>query len=468
MSFSKKLASFFRLFKNALVGTEQDFTTMPVNRAILLLAIPMILEWSMESIFAIVDIYFVSELGDSKAVAIVGYTENVLSILYALAMGLGVGAMAIVARRIGEKDFNGANNAAVQAIYLAFGIATVVSIGGVLYHKEILRFIGASPEVIESGSDFALWMFAGNYSITLLFLINAVFRGAGQANIAMITLLIANLINIILDPIFIFGLGPIPAFGVMGAAIATNTGRTIGVLVQFYFLFKGNGALQINWKNIAFRFKTILSVIKVSGGSIFQFMIGSLSWIFLLRIMSRYGEDAVAGYTTALRVFIFTLLPSWGLASAAAALVGQNLGAGKPDRAETSVWKAAYYNAFYMTFITVTLLLLAPGIMDVFGNNAVADAYGVQALRYVSFGYILYGYGMVLSQALNGAGDTYTPTILNVCGFWLFQIPFAYLAAIQWGMEAKGVFLAIVLAESLMAIAAIFIFRRGKWKHVKI
>lgn len=468
MSFSTKLTSFFRLLKHALSGSELEFTTMPINRAILLLAIPMILEWSMESVFALVDIYFVSQLGDSKAVAIVGYTENTLTILYSLAMGLGMGAMAIVSRRIGEKDLAGAATAAVQAIYLGFIIATIVCIGGIVYHKELLRLMGASPEVIEFGSNFTLWMFAGNYSITLLFLINAVFRGAGNATIAMKVLLIANLINIILDPIFIFGLGPIPAFGVMGAAIATNTGRTIGVLIQFYFLFSGKTLIKVNWNNLMLRLKTIISVVKVSGGSIFQFMIGSLSWMFLVSIMSRYGDDAVAGYHTAIRIFIFTLLPSWGLASAAAALVGQNLGAGQPERAETSVWRAAYYNTFYMAFVTVILLVFAPWIMSHFGNNEIATKYAIQALRYVSVGYILYGYGMVLSQALNGAGDTYTPTLLNIFGFWLFQVPFAYLAAVHWELEARGIFLAIVLAESLMAIAAILIFRRGKWKNVKI
>jgi putative MATE family efflux protein len=468
MSFYKKLTSFFRLVKQAISGKEENFTALSINRAIFLLAVPMILEWSMESIFAVVDIYFVSKLGDSKAVAIVGYTESILSILYSLAMGLGMGVMAIIARRVGEKDFNGAGVAAVQSIYLGLVIALLVSIGGMFYHKELLKLMGASPEVIEAGSPFALWMLGGNYTITLLFLINAVFRGAGNAAIAMKVLIIANGINIILDPIFIFGFGPIPAMGVTGAAIATNIGRSIGVFIQLYYLFNGKHIIKITWKNIVIQWNIILSVIKVSGGSIFQFMIGSASWIFLMNVMSNFGDDAVAGYTTAIRIFIFTLLPSWGLASAAAALVGQNLGAKQPDKAETSVWRAAYYNAFYMFTIMIIFLVFAPQILGIFGNNEIANAYGAQALQYVSVGYVLYGYGMVLSQALNGAGDTYTPTILNFCGFWLFQIPFAYLAAIYFGLEAQGVYLAITLAECLMAIAAIIIFRRGKWKTVKI
>jgi putative MATE family efflux protein len=463
-----KTASLFRLFKEALRGSEQDFTTGNINKAIFLLAIPMIVEMGMESIFAVVDIFFVSMLNDSNAVAAVGYTESVLSILYSLAMGLGMGATAIVARRVGEHDKEGASRAAVQAIYLGLGVSFIISMVGIFYYKEILQLMGASQDVITSSSFYAFWMFAGNYTITLLFLINAIFRGAGNAAIAMRALLLANCLNIILDPIFIFGWGPIPAMGVEGAAIATNIGRGVGVLFQLYFLLKGLSIIKIRWNNLAIRSAIIFNVIKVSGGSILQFIIGSASWIFLMKLMSSFGDNAVAGYTIAIRVFIFTLLPSWGLANAGATLVGQNLGAKQPERAETSVWRAAYLNAFLMAFVMILFLTIAPSIIGIFTTQPEVLYYGSQALRYVSLGYIFYGYGMVVVQGLNGAGDTYTPTILNVLGFWVFQIPFAYFVTMQLDWGPKGVFIAIVLAETLMAIAAIIIFRRGKWKSVKI
>jgi putative MATE family efflux protein len=463
-----KTASIFRLFKEALRGSEQDFTSGNINKAILLLAIPMIVEMGMESIFAVVDIFFVSRLNDSNAVAAIGYTESVLSILYSLAMGLGMGATAIVARRVGENDREGASRAAVQAIYLGLGISFTISMAGIFYYKDILQLMGASEDVIRSSSSYAFWMFAGNYTVTFLFLINAIFRGAGNAAIAMKALLLANVLNMILDPIFIFGLGPIPAMGVEGAAIATNIGRGTGVLFQLYFLLNGLSIIKIRWNNLGIKSKIIFNVIKVSGGSILQFIIGSASWIFLMKLMSTFGDNSVAGYTIAIRVFIFTLLPSWGMANAGATLVGQNLGARQPERAETSVWRAAYFNAFFMAFVMILFLTVSPWIIGIFTQQPEVLYYGVQALRYVSLGYIFYGYGMVVAQAFNGAGDTYTPTILNVFGFWVFQIPFAYLVAIQLGWGPKGVFIAIALAESLMAIAGIIIFRRGKWKTVKI
>ncbi len=463
-----KTASLFRLFKEALAGSEQDFTSGNINKAIFLLAIPMIVEMGMESIFAIVDIFFVSSLNNSNAVAAVGYTESVLSILYSLAMGLGMGATAIVARRVGEHDKEGASIAAMQAIYLGLAIAFTISMVGIFYYKEILQLMGASNDVITSSSSYAFWMFAGNYTVTLLFLINAIFRGAGNAAIAMKALLLANVLNMILDPIFIFGWGPVPAMGVEGAAIATNIGRGIGVLFQLYFLLSGRSIIKIRWHNLALKSTIIFNVIKVSGGSILQFIIGSASWIFLMKLMSSFGDNAVAGYTIAIRVFIFTLLPSWGLANAGATLVGQNLGAKQPARAETSVWRAANFNAVLMAIIMILFLTSSPWIISVFTQQTEVVYYGVQALRYVSLGYIFYGYGMVVTQGLNGAGDTYTPTIINVFGFWVFQIPFAYFIAIQLNWGPKGVFIAIALAETLMAMAGIIIFRRGKWKSVKI
>lgn len=463
-----KTVSVFQLFLRAIRGEEQNFTQGSLNQAIFLLAIPMIVEMGMESIFAVVDIFFVSQLNSSDAVAAVGYTESVLSILYSLAMGLGMGATAIIARRIGENDREGASVAAVQAIYIGLGMAFVISTIGMLFYKEILGLMGASDAVLESSSSYALWMFAGNYTVTLLFLINAVFRGAGNAAIAMRSLILANVINIGLDPIFIFGWGPVPAMGVEGAAIATNIGRGIGVLYQLYFLLNGKSLIQITSKKLALVPDIIRNVVKVSGGSILQFIIGSASWIFLMTLMARFGDNAVAGYTIAIRIFIFTLLPSWGLANAAATLVGQNLGAGQPDRAETSVWRAANYNAFFMGIVMILFLTASPWIIGIFSQQEEVLYYGIQALRYVSLGYIFYGYGMVVLQALNGAGDTYTPTILNFIGFWIFQIPFAYLVAIYAGFGPKGVFIAIALAESLMAVAGIMIFRRGKWKTVKV
>lgn len=463
-----KTVSLFTLFKQALLGTEQNFTEGSINRAIFLLSIPMIVEMGMESIFAVVDIFFVSKLNSSDAVAAVGYTESVLSILYSLAMGLGMGATAIVARRIGENDRAGASVAAVQAIYLAIGMSFVISTIGVIFYKDILQLMGASQAVLDSSSSYALWMFGGNYTVTLLFLINAVFRGAGNAAIAMRSLMLANIINMVLDPIFIFGWGPVPAMGVEGAAIATNIGRGIGVVYQLYFLLNGKSLIRISMDKLAVVPHIIGNVVKVSGGSILQFIIGSASWIFLMTLMARFGDNAVAGYTIAIRIFIFTLLPSWGLANAAATLVGQNLGARQPDRAETSVWRAANYNAFFMFAVMILFLTISPYIIGIFTTQEEVLFYGVQALRYVSLGYIFYGYGMVVIQALNGAGDTYTPTILNVFGFWVFQIPFAYLVAIQAGLGPKGVFIAIALAESLMACAAILIFRRGRWKQIKV
>lgn len=468
MKASTRASNFFSLIKQAINGEELNFTEGGINRAIFLLAIPMIVEMGMESIFAVVDMYFVTMLNSSEAVAVVGYTENVLSILYSLAMGLSMGATAIIARRIGEKDTKGAAVASMQAIYIALAFSTIISVVGFIYYKEILALMGASQGVLDSSSSYALWMFAGNYTITFLFVINAIFRGAGNAAIAMKTLLIANVLNMILDPIFIFGWGPVPAMGVEGAAIATNIGRGVGILIQLYFLLNGKSLIKLGIESLRVQWGIIGNVVKISGGSVLQFIIGSASWIFLMKLMSGFGDDAVAGYTIAIRVFVFTLLPSWGLANAGATLVGQNLGAQQPERAETSVWRAGYYNAFYMLTVMIVYLVFAESIIGIFTTNPVVLSNGIQALRYVSLGYIFYGYGMVLAQALNGAGDTYTPTILNIFGFWVFQIPFAYLVSIYFEWGPKGVFIAIALAESLMAVAAIIIFRRGKWKQVKI
>jgi putative MATE family efflux protein len=463
-----KASSLFSLFKQAVLGTEQNFTEGSINRAIFLLSIPMILEMAMESVFAVVDIFFVSRLNDSNAVAVVGLTESTLTIIYSIAMGLSMGATAMVARRVGEKDIKGANSAGLQTIYIGLAFSAFFGLIGVFFYKDLLVLMGASPQVIEVGARYALWMMGGNVTITLLFLINGVFRGAGDASIAMKSLWIANILNIILDPIFIFGWGPIPAFGVEGAAIATNIGRGVGVLFQFYFLFKGTGVIKVDFTDWMVRWDIIWKLIKLSAGGAGQFLIASASWVFLFRIMSTFGSAALAGYTIAIRVIMFTILPSWGMANAASTLVGQNLGAGQPERAEKSVWKTGFYNMVFLMLIMVIFLLFSPQILRFFTPDAEVIRYGTECLQIVALGYVFYGYGMVISQSFNGAGDTITPTILNFFGFWCFQIPLAYLLAVQLGFESTGVYAAISIAESAIAVAGILIFRRGKWKEIKI
>jgi putative MATE family efflux protein len=463
-----KAFSIFSLLKQAVLGTEQNFTEGSVNRAIFLLSVPMILEMAMESLFAVVDIFFVSRLNDSDAVAAVGLTESTLTIIYSIAMGLSMGATAMVSRRVGERDLAGANNAGLQTIYIGLAFSAVFSLAGVFFYKDLLLLMGASQRVIDVGSGYAFWMLTGNMTVTLLFVINGVFRGAGDASIAMRSLWIANLINMVLDPIFIFGFGPVPAYGVEGAAIATNIGRGTGVLFQMYFLFRGNGIIKVDMRDMKVRWETIWKLIKVSAGGAGQFLIASASWVFLFKIMSNFGSAALAGYTIAIRVVMFTILPSWGMGNAASTLVGQNLGAGQPERAEQSVWKTGFYNMIFLFGIMVIFLLFSPSILRFFTSDAEVIRYGTECLQIVALGYVFYGYGMVISQSFNGAGDTTTPTILNFFGFWCFQIPLAYALAMEWGFAATGVYAAIAIAESAIAIAGILIFRRGKWKEVRI
>ncbi|WP_276365878.1 MATE family efflux transporter [Chryseolinea sp. H1M3-3] len=467
MSVSKKLNSFFRLFKQALRGDTQDYTSISIDKAIVLLSIPMILEMAMESLFAVVDVYYVSRLNDNDAVATVGLTESVLTLIYSLAMGLSMGATAMVARRVGEKDIKAAQVAAMQAIYIGVGISLLISIVGIFFSEDILRVMGASESLIQNNSGYTRWMFTGNITIMLLFLINGVFRGAGDASIAMRALLLANGLNIMLDPVFIFGIGPIPAYGVEGAAIATNIGRGIGVLFQLYHLFNGKGLIKLR-TNIAVMWDIIWRLIKVSAGGTGQFLIGSASWIFLVRILSDFGSEAVAGYTIAIRVIVFAILPAWGMANAAATLVGQNLGAGHPERAEKSVWRTAFFNMLFLAFITVIFFSMAEPIIELFSTDALVLKNGIQCLKIVSVGYIFYAYGMVVGQSFNGAGDTRTPTVISFFGFWVIQIPMAYALANWLGAGTTGVFSAIPIAESLMAVASILIFRQGKWKTTKI
>jgi putative MATE family efflux protein len=463
-NFSIKAKSFFRLFKQAILGDEMDYTAGSIDRALFLLSVPMILEMAAEGVFAIVDIIYISFLNDNEAVATVGFTENMLSLVYSVAMGLSIGATAIVARRVGEKDMKAAKVAAVQSIFIGLGFSLVVSLVGVLYSADLLRLMGGSESLIANNAGYTRWLLIGNIPIVFLFLINGIFRGAGNASIALRSVVLANVLNILLGPIFIFGLD----LGIEGAAIATTIGRACGVVYQLYNLLNGKHLIRIIADDIVVKWNIIWNLIKVSAGSTGQFLIGSGSWIFLMRIMAEFGEDVVAGYVFAIRIIIFAILPAWGMSNAAATLVGQNLGAKQPDRAEKSAWRAAFLNMIFMVFITIVSFTVAIPAFHFLTDNEVTLRNGILCLQIVSLGYIFYAYGMVISQSFNGAGDTVTPILISLFGFWCFQIPFAYFLSITLGVESIGVYTAIAAAESLMAIAAIVIFRRGKWKEVKI
>ncbi len=461
------LQRIFSYFKTAVSGKEQEFTSGSIRRAIFMLSVPMVLEMMMESIFFLVDAYFVSSLG-ANAIATVGLTESVLTLVYAIAIGLSMGVTAIVARRIGEKDVPGASQAAVQSIFLGIAVAILVSIIGILFPKEILGLMGGEPELIAEGYKYTQVLLGGNVTIMLLFLINAVFRGAGDASVAMRVLIFSNLLNIILDPMLIFGFGPIPAFGVQGAAIATTIGRGSAVIFQLLILFYGWSKIKVTFKDLVLRAEIMMNLIKVSLGGIGQFIIGTSSWVFLMRIMAEFGSEVLAGYTIAIRVLMFTLMPSWGMSNAAATLVGQNLGAQKPERAEQSVWKTGKYNAYFMLGVSLFYLLFAEAIIRIFSAEALVVEYGALSLRVIAAGYVFYAYGMVIIQSFNGAGDTKTPTIINFFCFWVFQLPFAYLAALVFEWGAMGVFLAITFAEILIAVIGIIWFRKGSWKSIKV
>ncbi len=461
------LKKIFKVIITALKGEEKEFTKGSINRAIILLSIPMIAEMLMESLFAVVDVFFVSRVS-VNAVATIGLTESVLMIIYSLAVGLSMAVTAVVARRIGEKDPKRAGNAAFQAMLIAVAIGLGLGIPGFIFADSILTLMGGEPDLIKEGVGYTRIMYAGNLSIILIFLINAIFRGAGDASIAMRSLWLANGLNIILDPIFIFGWGPIPAFGVEGAAIATTTGRSVGVLYQLYHLFNGKSIIKLGWENIVVRWKTIKELLIISGGGIGQFLIESASWIFLVRVVSLFGSEALAGYTIAFRIIVFTLLPSWGMANAAATLVGQNLGAGSPDRAETSVWRTALWNTIFLVVIAAIFFTFADPIFRIFGAEGMVKTTGINALRIICFGYIFFAYGMVVGQAFNGSGDTKTPMYISFVVFWLIQIPLAYVLSVNLGWESNGVFFCIAFAHSLYAIVAIVLFRRGKWKTVQV
>jgi putative MATE family efflux protein len=463
-----KTASLYNLLREAIKGSGQSFTEGSINRAIFMLSIPKVLEMAMESLLAVVDIFFISRLNDNDAVTAVGLTESVSGIIYSMAMGLGMAATAMVARRVGEKDSPGAAVAAVNALYIGGALSLIISFAGILFYQDILRLMGASEGIVSVGSGYTLWMLGGNVTIVALFLINAIFRGAGNAAIAMHSLWIANILNMILDPILIFGWGPIPSFGVEGAAIATNIGRAAGVMYQLYYLSGDKGIIKINKENLTIDWSVITRLLKVSSGNVGQFLISTASWLFLARIIVTSGSAAFAGYQIAIRVIIFTILPSWGMANAAATLVGQNLGAQKPERAEESVWKAGAANMIFLGLISIVFYFVSEPIMRFFTADAEAIRYGTECLRIVAFGYVFFGYGMVVVQSFNGAGDTRTPTILNLFTYWFFQVPLAYVMAVKLDFGASGAFWAIAIAESVLAVVAIIIFRRGTWKHVKI
>lgn len=456
-----------RLLRTAITGAEKEFTTGSIDRAIFMLSVPMILEMIMESLFAIVDVFFVAKLG-KDAVATVGLTETMLMVVYSIAWGMSMGATAVVARRTGEKDRDGAAHSGMQALYAGLGMSIVLSISGLVFAKDLLRAMGASEALITANHTYAQIMLGSNVVIIMLFLINGIFRGAGDASIAMRSLWLANGLNIILCPTLIYGVGPIPALGLKGAALATTIGRGTGVCYQLYHMFNGKGVIHVLRKHISPDMRVMATVVKKATGATAQFLIGSASWIFLVRIISHFGNEALAGYTIGIRIIAFTIMPAWGMANAAATLVGQNLGAGQPERAERSAWRAAFFNMLFLVSVAVVFFIAAPWIISLFTTEPAVQDYGIKCLRYVCMGYFFYGYGMVISQAFNGAGDTRTPTILNVFGFWLFQIPLAYTLAIVLDLGPKGAFSAIAIAESAIAIAAILLFRRGRWKTVKV
>jgi putative MATE family efflux protein len=451
----------------AVKGEPADITGGSIDKAIVMLAVPMILELAMESLFAVVDIFFVSRIG-VDAVAVVGLTESMLTIVYSLGFGLAMGITAIVARRIGEKNTPAAAVASVQALYTGLAVSVPVAVAGIFYADELLALMGASPAVREQGAPFTRWMLGGNFVILLLFMINGIFRGAGDAALAMRALWIANGFNLVLDPLFIFGIGPFPELGVKGAAVATNIGRACGVAYQLYHLFFGKGIIKIHRQNWQVRWSVIRDLLKVSAGGTGQFVIASSSWIFLMRIMATFGSGALAAYTIAIRIIIFTILPAWGMSNAAATLVGQNLGAGQPERAERAVWRCGFFNLFFMLLVMALFLLFAESITGFFTTEPEVIRNASLCLRIISLGYILFSYGMILAQAFNGAGDTRTPTVINFFGFWLFQIPLAWFLAIHWLESPSGVFWAIVISESCITVAAAILFKRGKWKEVKV
>jgi putative MATE family efflux protein len=453
--------------REALRGGRHDYTDGPIGRAIMLLAVPMVLEMLMESVFAVVDVFFVAKLGAS-AVAAVGLTESMLTLVYTAAMGLSIGVMAVVARRTGEKDQEGAARAAAQAFAVALLVAAPIAVVGILFAPDLLRLMGASDEVVAQGVGYTRTMLGGNVVIVLLFLINAVFRGSGDPAIAMRTLWLANGLNIVLGPCFIFGLGPFPELGVTGAAVATTIGRGTGVLYQLYRVTRGDARVTLTPAHFRPDGSVMRTIARLSGPGTLQVLIGTASWILLVRIMSTFGNTAVAGYTIGIRILIFALLPSWGLANAAATMVGQALGARKPERAERAVWIAGLYNMVFLGLVGVVFVVFAEPIVAILTRDPAVAPVAASCLRIVSFGFLFYAYGMVLTQAFNGAGDTWTPTWINLGCFWLWEIPLAWVLAVHFGLGPQGAFIALLVAFSTVAVVSWLLFRRGRWKTRRV
>jgi putative MATE family efflux protein len=447
----------------AMRGSHKDYTQGSIGRSILLLSVPMVLEMLMESIFAVVDVFFVAKLG-ADAIATVGLTESLMTLIYTLAIGLSIGVTATVARRTGEQNPDGAARASVQALIAGLILSALLGVCGILFAPKLLALMGASQGVINQGSGFTRVMLGGNASVVMLFLLNAIFRGSGDAAVAMRVLWVANLINIALGPCFIFGLGPFPELGVMGAAVATTIGRSTGALYAFSKLVRPGGRVHIERRHLVPDPALMLRIIRLSASGAFQVFIGMASWIGLIRIISGFGSNALAGYTIGIRVIIFALLPSLGMSNAAATMVGQALGAGKPERAERAVWKAGFYNMCFLGIIGLLFVIFAPQIIRLFTTDANVMPYGIDSLRIIACGFLFYAYGMVFTQSFNGAGDTFTPTIINLFVFWLWEIPLAYVLAIVLGFGPRGVFLAVTFAFSTLAIVSAWIFRQGRWK----
>ncbi|MDD4108132.1 MAG: MATE family efflux transporter [Prolixibacteraceae bacterium] len=458
-----KLKPLWTDIRESISGTDRDFTETNLGHAIFILAVPMVLEMVMESVFAIVDIFFVSRLG-ANAVATVGITESVMTIVYAIGSGLSMATTALVARRTGEKRKNEAGVVAFQAILVGVMVSMAIALPGVLFAREFLTIMGATEQMSEEGMMYPAIMFGGNAVIMLLFIINAVFRSSGDAAISMRVVWIANIINLILDPLLIFGFGPVPALGLTGAAIATTTGRGIAVIWQFYLLFRGRYRIRLYLNSIRVKAKVMIELLQISGGGILQNLIATSSWIFLVRIIALDGPDALAGYTIAIRIILFSLLPAGGVSNAAATLVGQNLGAERPDRAERSVWITSRVNMIFMGILSLILILFPEFFIRLFISDIPVVESGALALKIISFGFIFYALGMVLIQGFNGSGDTFTPTLINVVCFWLIEIPMAYFLAVSLNMGLTGASISIVTSESLLAVIAFFQFKKGRWK----
>jgi putative MATE family efflux protein len=462
-SISSRASRWFALIKEALLGSGQDFTAISIDRAIVLLAVPMVLEMAMESLFGVVDIFFVAHLG-ADATATVGITEGMLVMVFAIALGLSMGTTAVVARRTGEHDPAGAARAAVQAIML--GLAASLLIFAICFPlaPKFLAFMGASPSILRTGSTYTRTMLSGSGVIVMLFLMNAIFRGAGDAAVAMRVLWLANFINIFLDPCLILGLGPFPRLGVTGAAVSTTIGRSIGILYQLYIFAKRSERIQILREHLRLDWKVMLNIMRLAATGTLQFLIVTASWLFMVRMVQSFGSAVTAGYTVAIRIVIFSILPSWGLGAAAATLVGQNLGARRPDRAAQSVWRAGFFNMIFLGVISLVFLALAPKLIGIFSPDPRVIGYGADCLRIISLSYIVYAYGLVILQAFNGAGDTITPSIINLISYWAVQLPLAYLLGMHYRFGPNGLYTAMLIADVMLSVLSIFIFRQGRWK----